>query len=141
MIIGREICSAIEWLALRREKSGERPSALSTDRTHGDLIATVDIGTFITIHFYWDKSLVYDLRDFWVVIGFAIHDMAPVTPDRANVEQDRLILPLRFSECFFTPLVPPDGLMHGRTQVRRSGFGKGVEGLGRHVFKCTGASE
>ena len=113
-----EISAAIEWLAIRRKKGCERPSTLSTDCADGGLIAAIDVGTFIAIHLHCNKTLIDDLREFSVVIGFAIHHMAPMAPHCANVQQDRFVLPLRRSKSFFSPLVPLHRLMHRRAQVR-----------------------
>ena len=63
--------------------------------------------------------LVDDARHLGVFVGFAIHDVAPVAPDRADVEQDGLVFSLGARECSLAPGMPLDGLMARRTQVGR----------------------
>src|SRR4029077_18905400 len=112
LIARREVSAAIKWLAIGCKEGGERPSPLSTDRADRSLIAAIDVGTFIAIHLYRNKTIIDDLRDFSVVIGFAIHHMAPMTPHGANVQQNGFILPLRRSKSFLSPFMPLHRLMH-----------------------------
>ena len=103
-------------------------------RTSGDLIAAVDVRPLIAIDLDGDKAFVHDVRDISIVVGLAIHNVAPVAPDRSDIEQDGLVLALSDRKRLFSPFMPLDGLMHGRAQVRRRSAGKGVEGLGGHAF-------
>src|SRR5581483_755748 len=53
-VVTREVCSAEERLAIRREDCGQRPSALSTDGLHRGLVAAVYIGPLVAVYFYRD---------------------------------------------------------------------------------------
>ena len=57
-----------------------------------------------------------DLR---VLVGLAVHDVAPVAPDRANVEQDGLVFSLGARKGRLAPRMPLDRLMARRAQVGR----------------------
>ncbi len=41
-----------------------------------------------------------------------------MTPDGANIEKDRLVLPLRFLKRLFAVFIPPDRLIRGTAQIR-----------------------
>ena len=116
-VIGREIRAAVKGMAVGREKNRQRPAARAGDGRHRELITAVHIGPLVAIDLDRDKVLVDDLGGVGVFVGFAVHDVAPMTPHRANVEQDGLVLALRRGERLFAPLVPLDGLMHRRAQV------------------------
>src|SRR5689334_1188514 len=58
VVIGRKIRAAIKRLTVRREKRGQRPSALSADCLHGDLIAAVNVGALVAINLYCYEALV-----------------------------------------------------------------------------------
>ncbi len=132
MIVRREISSAVKRLAVGRKKRGQRPAALPADGTDRHLIAAVNVGPLVAVHLHRHEALIDDLRDLRTVVRLAVHHMAPVAPHRANVQQDRLVLALRHGKGFLAPLLPLDGLMHGRTQVGGRRLGKGVEVLGGH---------
>ena len=132
VIVRRKISSTVKRLAVGSEESRQRPAALSADRTDGDLVAAVDVGTLVAIDLHGDETLVDDLRDFGIVVGLAVHDVAPVAPDRADIEQDGLVLALRRGKGVLAPFVPVDGLVHGRTQVGGRRLGERVERLGGH---------
>ena len=100
------------------QKDGQRPAASTGDGRDCELITTVHIGPLVAIDLDRDELLVDDLRGVCALVGFAVHDVTPVTPHRADVEQDGLVLALRFGEGYLAPLVPLDGLMHCRAQVR-----------------------
>src|ERR1700723_3308687 len=105
MILRRKICAALERLTVGSEKPGQWPPPLASERAHGDLVTAVDVGTFIAIDLHGNKIFVDDLRDFGIVVRFTIHHMAPMAPDRADVEQHRLILAARGGEGVVSPLV------------------------------------
>ena len=138
LIARGKVSAAIKRLAVGCQECSERPSTLSTDGADGGLISAIDVGAFIAIHFHCNKTLIDDLRDFSVVIRLAIHHMAPVTPHRANVQQDGFILPLRRSKSFLSPLMPLHRLMHRRAQVCRRRCGEGVGRLGGHLSSVNG---
>ena len=61
-----------------------------------------------------------------VFVGFAVHDVAPVAPDRAHVKEDRLAGFLGEGKRGCAPLLPVHRLMHGGAQIRGGGFVEGV---------------
>ena len=118
LVVGRKISSAVKRFALRREKGGERPATLTGHGLHRRLVAAVNVGTLVAVHLDGDEVLIHDARHFGIVIRLAVHDVAPVTPHRADVEQHGLVLALGGGKGFLAPLMPADGLVHGGTQIR-----------------------
>ncbi len=88
----REIGAAEEGLAVGGEEGGKRPAALAGDRLHGCLVAAVDVGALVAVDLDGDEVFVDDLGERGVFVRFAVHDMAPVAPDGADIEQDRLVV-------------------------------------------------
>ena len=127
VIVGREVRPTVKRLAFRREKRGQRPAALPAHRRNGGLVAAVNIRPLIAIHFDGDEIFVDEPRHFGIVVGFAIHDVAPMAPDGADIQQHRLVLAARLGKSFFPPLPPENGLMHGGAQIRGSSFRQRVE--------------
>src|SRR5215469_4187413 len=107
--------AAEERFAVGQEESGERPAALPADGADGGLIAGVNVGALVAIYLNGDEMLVDDLGDGGIFVTFAIDDVAPVAPDGANVEKDRLIGRLRGTEGLFAPFMPADRLVRGGT--------------------------
>src|SRR5690242_17619865 len=124
MIIGREIGAAKKWTSIRSKKSGERPATLSADGRHCGLVSTIHVRTFIAIDLHCNELVVDNGGDLGIVVRLAIHDVAPVAPYGADVEQHRLVLLLRLAKRLVVPLVPLDGLMHGGAQISRRGTRK-----------------
>ena len=121
LIFRREIGAAVERLAIGQQKSREGPAPLAGKRADRRLIARIDIRTLVAIDFYGDKMLVDDPGDFRIFVAFAVDDVAPVAPHRANIQEHRLVFGLRESESGVAPLMPVDRLMCGGTQVRAGG--------------------
>src|SRR5579864_5627774 len=94
LVVGRKISSAIERFPVGSKERGERPPSLAADGAYPSLIAAVDVGTLIAVDLHCDEVVVHDLRDFRIVIRFAVHHVAPVTPDGADVEQHGLVFAL-----------------------------------------------
>src|SRR5579884_3540231 len=92
LITWRKVRSAVVRPALRGQKCGERPSTLSADCIHGNLVTTVDIGSLVAVNLDGYEILVDDLRGLRVVIRLAVHDMAPVAPDRTDIKQYGFVL-------------------------------------------------
>ena len=129
-VLRRKVCAAIKRLSVRRKERRQRPAALPAHCLHSRLIPAVNVRTLVPIHLHRNKMLVHNRRNLRIVIRLPIHHMAPVAPYRANIEEHGLVLALRRRKRLGSPLVPLDGLMHGRPQVGRRGVGKGVEGGG-----------
>ena len=122
-IVGRKISSSVKRLAIGCKKSRERPPPLSAHRADRGLIAAVNIRTLISIHLHRDEVLIHDRGNSRIVIGLAVHHMAPVAPHRPNIEQHRLVLVLRQCERLLAPLMPLNRLVHGGPQVSGRGAG------------------
>src|SRR5207302_10361318 len=90
-------------------------------------------GTLVAVYLHRNEVFIHNGRNFRIVVRLAVHHMAPVTPHRANVEQHRLVLALRGSEGFISPLMPLDGLVHSGSQVGGGSAGEGVERGGGHA--------
>ena len=127
--VGRNIGAAEVGPPVGSQKDRQRPTALAGDRRDRDLIARVHVGPLVAIHLDRYKVLVDEPGDLRVLIGLPVHDVAPMAPDSANVEQDGLVLGPGAGKGRLAPGMPPDGLMARRTQV----------GTGR-VFQQVGAA-
>ncbi|OLD48053.1 MAG: hypothetical protein AUI83_13695 [Armatimonadetes bacterium 13_1_40CM_3_65_7] len=117
-IYRREVGAAEEDLPVRREEAGQRPAALSADGADRLLVARVEIGPLVPVNLDGDEVLVDDRRNRGVVVAFVVEHMAPVAPDRPDVEQDRFVLTLRALECLRRPRIPLHGLVRGGAQIR-----------------------
>src|SRR5258706_10495814 len=126
LLARREVGAPVKRLAVRSEKSRQRPPALAADSADGGLIAAVDVGPLVAIHLHGDKVFIDDLRDLRIVVGLAIHYVAPMAPDRADVEQYGLVVLARCGKRVFAPFPPLHGLVHGAPQVGGGGFGQVV---------------
>ena len=108
------------------KKSRKRPTALAGNRANGGLVSRVDVGTFIAIHFHGNEKFIDQRSDRRIFVAFAIHHVAPVAPDRADVtksvyfRQQRAqmrLLPIRTTQ-------PADAQRSGNTgrSNRQGGF-------------------
>jgi hypothetical protein len=86
------------------------------------LIARVDVGTFVAIHFHRNEQAVDEFSDFRILVALAIDDVAPVAPDGADIEENRLVFFARAGERRLAPLEPADGLMRRGAQIRAGGI-------------------
>src|SRR5690606_21364588 len=59
-----------------------------------------------------------------VFVALVVHDVAPVAPHRADVEQDRAVLAPRPLERLVAPRQPGDGLLGAVPQERAAGAGQ-----------------
>ena len=64
-----------------------------------------------------------------ILVAFAVDHVAPVTPDRADVEQDGLVFGLGAGKRGVAPLVPVDRLMCSGTQVGAGGIFQAIFGM------------
>ena len=74
------------------------------------LIAAVDLGPFVPVDLNGNEAVVDDGGDLGVFVALAVHDVAPVAPYGADVEEDGLVLPGGEAEGLVAPRVPVDGL-------------------------------
>ena len=63
LIFGRKIRAAEKRAAVGQKKTGQRPAALSGDGADGRLVARVDVGAFVAIHFDGNKIVADDFGD------------------------------------------------------------------------------
>ena len=131
-VFGWEVSAAEKGLSFGRKETSQWPAALSGNGADGRLVARIDVGALVAVHFDWDVELVDERCDFGVLVALAVDDMAPVAPDRADIEQDGFVLGAGAGEGFFAPLVPGDGLVRGRAQVGAGGIAQTVRGMVGH---------
>jgi hypothetical protein len=128
-VVGRKIGAAVKRLTVRREKRRERPTALAGQGAHRRLVARIDVGAFVPIDLHRNERFVDDARHFCILVTLAVHHMAPVAPNGADVEQDGFVLLARLRESGVAPLPPLDGLMRGGAQVGARGLCEFVAGV------------
>ncbi len=120
-VVRREIRAAVKRASIGQKKSGERPAALPGNGADGSLVARVHVGPFVAVHFHRDIKLIDDGGEPRVFVALAIDDVAPMAPDRADIEKNGLVFGGRAREGFRAPFVPLDRLVHGGTQIRTCG--------------------
>src|SRR5579863_9697615 len=91
LIVGRKIRATEKWSAIGQKKSCQRPAALSRKRADRRLVARIDVGPLVAIDFHRHKILIDDACDFSVLVALAVNHVTPVAPNRADIEQDRLV--------------------------------------------------
>ena len=126
LVVGRKIGAAKKGFAIGKQKAGKRPAALARDGADRGLIARVDVRPFVAVNFHGDEMFVDDFGDFEVLVAFAVDDVAPVAPDRADIEEDRFVFGLGAGEGGVAPFVPVDGLARGRAQIGAGGVFQAV---------------
>ena len=126
--VGRKVGAAVEHLAGGREKGRQRPAALPGQRLHRPLVAGVDVRPLVPVHLDADEVLVQELGECRILVGLAVHHVAPVAPDGADVEQHGAVLRAGGLEGLVAPGIPVDGLMGGGLQVGRGGGPEAVRG-------------
>ena len=104
--------------------SGQPPCA--GHGADGGLVARVHVGALVAIHFDGNEQPIDQLGQARIVVAFAIDDVAPVAPDRADVEQDGLVFGARASEGLFAPFVPSHGLVRRGMQIGTCGIRQAV---------------
>src|SRR5713226_9130773 len=135
-----EIGAAEKGFAVGEQKTGERPAALAGNGADRGLIARINVGALVAIHFYGDKVFVDDFGDFGVLVAFAVDDVAPVAPDGADIKEDGLVLGFGAGEGGVAPFVPVDGLVRGGAKIRAGGVFQAVfrmVGQGRSQFEIS----
>ncbi len=126
-IVAGKIGASEEGAAIGREHGSERPSTLPAYGGDGGLVAAVDIGTFVAVDFDGNEMLIDYTGQACILIGLAVHDVAPVAPYGADVEQDRLVLGGGEVEGCVAPLVPANGLMHRGAQIGGCGILQSIQ--------------
>src|SRR5260370_36348894 len=94
LIIRREIRATVKGLAIRKQETGQRPSALSGKGANRGLVAGVDIGALVAVDFHGHKVLVNNFGYFDALVAFSVEQMAQKEQHRAKTKQHRLVLGL-----------------------------------------------
>src|SRR6266540_5545647 len=97
-----EVRAAGEDLARRREEGGRGPAA--------HVVAPIDVRAAVIVDLHRDIGFLDQPGHLGIAVGGPVHDMAPVAPHRADVQQDGHTTAFRLLECLVTPLAPPDAL-------------------------------
>ena len=116
-VFGRNIGAAEVRPPVGRQKGRQRPAALAGDGRNRGLVAYVHIGPLVAIHLHGHKMLVDEVGNLWVFVGLPVHHMAPMAPNRSNVEQNGLVLGLGLGKGRLAPRTPVDRLMARRAQI------------------------
>ena len=102
------------------------------------MVARIYVGALVAVYFYCDEMFVDDAGRGCVFIRLAVHYVAPVAPDRPNIQQDRLVFLCGAIECRLPPLHPAHRLVDCRTQVCRSGAFQPVCPILIHILRIVG---
>ncbi len=129
VVVRWEVRPAEEHFPVGREERRERPAALPAQRLDGALIPRVDIRPLVAVHLDAHEIAIQDLGDARILVGLAVHDVAPMAPDGADVEENRLLLGAGARERRVAPWRPGDGLVGGGLEVGRL---LGGQLIGRH---------
>src|SRR4029077_16505011 len=125
-VLRRKVGAAVKGAAIGKQEAGQRPAALAGDGADGRLITDIHVGRLIAINFHWNEMLVDEGGESRILIAFAVDDVAPVAPDRADIQQDGFIFGASARKSLFAPLVPFHWLMRGRAQVGTDGIRKAI---------------
>ena len=128
---GRQVGAAVEDVSVGGEEDRQRPAAAAGQFGDRGLIPRVDVGPHVAIDLDGNEQLVDERRDVGVLVGLAVHLVAPVAPDRADVEIDRPVELPRQGKDVVAPFLPVDRLLRGRPQVRAGGLGELIAERGR----------
>ena len=113
--------------------AGERPAALARNRADRGLVARIHVRTFVAVHLHRHVKLIDHRRDFGIFVALAVNHVAPVAPDRADIEQNRLAFRARVRKCFLAPFTPIHGLMRRGAQIGARGILQSVCFVQVHV--------
>ncbi len=130
---GRVLLAMAQVWSDRRDEALETASSVMAAIEHNESFSgrSADLSpALIAIHLHGHKMLINERGDFRIFVGLAVHDVAPVAPYRANIEQDGLVLSMRARERRLAPRLPIDRLMPRRAQIRRSCVFKLIAGGG-----------
>ena len=87
------------------DEAGQRPSA-RPESIRRLLVVAVDIGTLVAIDLDRDEPAVDERRDLPVRIRGLVHHVAPMTPHRSDIEQDRAFQAPRQFQAPGAPSLP-----------------------------------
>ena len=116
-VFGREISAAEKWFSIGRKERSQGPAALPGNCADRGLITRINVRAFVAIHLHRNVQAVDHRRDLRIFVALAVDNVAPVAPDRANIQQDRFIFGACARKRFFAPLVPVDRLVRRGTKI------------------------
>src|SRR5258705_134540 len=104
--------------SLRSCETRQRPSARTSQMRGCVLIIAIDIRTLVGIDFHRHEISIQLRRDFGIGVSRLIHHMAPVTPHRANIDEDRTIQRTRECERLRPPTLPSNRACRGLAKIK-----------------------
>ena len=122
--VRRQIGAPVENVSVRSQEDGERPAAAAGELCDRALVARIDVRAHVAIDLDRNEQLVDERSDPRIFVRLAVHLMAPVAPDRPDVEVDRPVELLRQGEHVVAPLLPMHGLLRRRPQIRAGSLGE-----------------
>ena len=131
-IFRREVRAAVKRPAVGEQKDSEGPATPAGHGGDGGLVARIHVGALVAIHFDGDVQPIDQLGETRIVVALAIDDVAPVAPDRADVQEDGLVFGARASEGLLAPFVPSHGLVRCGMQIGACGVRQAVGVFLRH---------
>src|SRR5215470_3481323 len=95
-----------EWLLVGRHDDGERPPPATGQHLANVHVNAVNVRPLLAVHLNGDECLIHEPRDFEVLEGFALHNVAPVARGVANRKENRFVLAPRLLESLGSPGIP-----------------------------------
>ena len=108
-----EVGASIKDLTIWCEKGRQRPAASARQRLDSLLVPAVDIRPRVSVYFDGDEMLIHQTGDLFVLIRFHIHDVTPVAPHRADIQEDGFIFFAGLAKRRVTPGTPVYRLLGG----------------------------
>ena len=112
-VLGGKVGPAVKDIAFGGEECRQRPAALARKGAYRLLVAHVHIGPLVPVDLDGDKAVVYEGGRLFVLVALAVHDVAPVAPDGADIQENGLTLRGRLGEGFLPPRAPFHRLVGG----------------------------
>ena len=134
---GREVCAAIEWLAVWGEEHGHGPAAAAGQHLHRFHVDGVQIRPLLAVDFNVDEVIVHDLGNGVVLKGLALHHVTPVAGRIADAQQDGFVLAPRTVQRLRAPRIPVHGIV-GVLQQIGAGLVNQAVGHERHFLSGVG---
>jgi hypothetical protein len=125
----RVVGAAVERRAVRGEKDGHRPAAVSGERDDGVHVERIDVGPLLPVDLDVHEAVVHQLRRLVILERLVLHHVAPVAGGVADGEEDRLVLGASPLERLLAPRVPVHWVVSVLEQV-----GTGLTGEPVHAF-------
>ena len=116
-VVGREVGAAGDGPTVRKHKHVERPTALLSQRMKCVHVELVHIRAFLAVHLDRHEVGVEEFRQFRILEGFALHDVAPVAGRVADAHQHQLVLRLSLRKRLRPPRLPVHRIVRVLEQV------------------------